>query len=486
MSLINKIKNSKIKDTLSHAKNYFFTSVATQGISLISIPIFTRLLTTADYGIINVFVTYVQLFSIILPLNLYSAVSRYYYEEKDDFESFLGTSIVLSYSFLFFFLGIIMIFRPFFAQLLHVPENTIFFFIPATILAVMDAIFMAIFVSRRNSKVIMKFSTIQAYIGFLITVGIIYWMFINHKGNRYIGRLWGDVIIFIIFGAFKFYQISTYIKFSIKKAHVKYILGYSLPLIPYLLSGQILSQFDRVMISKYKGDSDSGLYSFAYNISMLQLMVSNALYNAFMPEYFKFYNEKKYKEHDIAVVQLFNIITVSAVFFILYGYEIGKLLGSKSYATALIIIPIVMIGHWFTAITGIYNRNFQFQKKTYIAAIVVLSGGFLNVLLNYYYIPKYGFIAAAYTTSVSYFYLACASFLASKYLVKTHVVNPIAFLKHLIIMIIIVVLYNLYFATQTEYFFTNIILKALLLISATGILYLSYLNQFISKLIKLK
>ncbi|MEI8278344.1 MAG: oligosaccharide flippase family protein [Bacteroidota bacterium] len=483
-ALKNIIDKSGLKETLLHAKNYFFTNVVTMSLSLISMPIFTRLLTPSDYGVINIFSVWVAIAAIVLPLNLYTAVNRYYYENNDDFDSFLGTSILLSYACLGISLTVMMVFKSFFARQLRLPESTLYFMIPAVILAVLDGIFMQVFLPRRNSKIIMRFSIAQTYIGFAVSVAFVYWMYISHYENRYMGRLWADVIIFFVFGSFKVYQISKYVKLSFNIKHVKYIAGYSLPLIPYLLSGQILSLFDRVMIEKYQGIAQSGLYSFAYNISMLQIPISNALYNAFIPDYYKFYNEKRYKEHDIAVTQLYNIISVSAVFFMLFGFEIGSILGSKSYHSSLYIIPIVIVGHWFNAIFPIYSRNFQYQKKTYIAAIVSISAGILNIGLNILFIPKYGSMAAAYTTTISMFYLALVGFIVCKYFIKIHVLNPIYLLRPLIVMILTAFLFYTYFMTHTEYFYTNILLKIITLAAALSILYFSHLNKFISRLIK--
>lgn len=447
-------------------------------------PIFTRILTPSDYGVINIFSVWVAIAAIVLPLNLYTSINRYYYENKDDFPSFLGTSILLSYACLAISLCILVMFKSFFARQLRLPESTLYFMIPAVIIAVLDGIFMQVFMPMRNSKIIMRFSIAQTYIGFAISVAFVYWMYVRHYDHRYIGRLWADVVIFIIFGSFKLYQISKYVKLTFNFKHVKYIAGYSLPLIPYLLSGQILSLFDRVMIEKYHGIAQSGLYSFAYNISMLQIPISNALYNAFIPDYFKFYNEKRYKEHDIAVTQLYNIISVSAVFFMLFGLEIGSILGSKSYHSSLYIIPIVIIGHWFNAIFPIYSRNFQYKKKTYIAAIVTISAGILNIGLNVLFIPKYGSIAAAYTTTISMFYLAVVGFLVCKYFIKIHVLNPAYLLKPLIVMVLTALVFYTYFMTNTQYFYTNILLKIVTLLGAVSILYFSHINKFISRLIK--
>ena len=91
---INKINNSDIFETLRHSKNYFSANIATKAIGFISIPIFTRLFTQEDYGIVAVFTSYIGIMTVILSLNSYTAVGRYYYEKTDDFCEFVGTTLI--------------------------------------------------------------------------------------------------------------------------------------------------------------------------------------------------------------------------------------------------------------------------------------------------------------------------------------------------------------------------------------------------------
>ena len=80
-----KIQGTEIFHLLMHARNYFSAEVATRAIGFISIPVFTRLYTTADFGMVAVFMSYFAIFSVLIPLNSHSAVGRYYYENTDDF-----------------------------------------------------------------------------------------------------------------------------------------------------------------------------------------------------------------------------------------------------------------------------------------------------------------------------------------------------------------------------------------------------------------
>ncbi len=77
---LRKIKNTDLFETLKHSKNYLSANVANKAIIFISIPIFTRLFSEADYGIVATFTAFVGIMTVVLSLNASSAINRYYYE----------------------------------------------------------------------------------------------------------------------------------------------------------------------------------------------------------------------------------------------------------------------------------------------------------------------------------------------------------------------------------------------------------------------
>ena len=84
---------------LKHTWNYLSSQIATQGLAFISIPIFTRLLTPSEYGILNIFTSYTEMFVSLLTFNIYIGIGRYFFEkDKEDFNSFFTTALILSIS----------------------------------------------------------------------------------------------------------------------------------------------------------------------------------------------------------------------------------------------------------------------------------------------------------------------------------------------------------------------------------------------------
>ena len=100
--LITKIKNglqqilgNESYGFLSHSKNYISAQLFTQGLSIITIPIFTRLLLPEDYGVLAILSSFIAIFSIFYGLSVQGSIVRYYYEGSNDFNKFLGSILAM-------------------------------------------------------------------------------------------------------------------------------------------------------------------------------------------------------------------------------------------------------------------------------------------------------------------------------------------------------------------------------------------------------
>ena len=157
------------------------------------------------------------------------------------------------------------------------------------------------------------------------------------------------------------------------------------------------------MINDIEGAAAAGIYSLGYNIGMLLLMVIGATQTALMPDFFKFLDNKEYNRLDFLVKKIFSIVVISALGLVLFAQAIGIILADKKFHAGLQVVPIVVIGYVFYEMFTIYGRYIGYEKRTIYGTIIALFAGISNIVLNAIFIPMYGYIAAAYTTAVSYF-----------------------------------------------------------------------------------
>lgn len=427
-------KSTFFSETLSHFRNYLSTRIATQAISFISIPLVTRLLSPDEYGTYNVFLSYIGIFSVVLTLNLSSSVGRYFYENKDDFNSFVGTVILVTTIQLAVSTVIFVSVLDKLSASFALPAGLIMMMPIVTFIILVDSLFQQIYQGLKESKKIAVVTIWRTYLTFGLGIVIVLLL----ASNRYRGLIWGQIIVGLVISAYLLRQMRPYISWKFEARHLRYIFSYSIPLIPYTLSGVILDQFDRIMINSYSGSASAGLYSFAYNIGMLLSVFSGALYQAWMPNYFEYMNKKDFSSLDLNAERMFRIILLAAAFLMFFGQNIGQLLAGRNYHESLHIVPVIVLGYVFYAIFPLYAWSMGYGYRTVWVSVIVLAAGIVNILLNRIFIPRYGYEAAAYATLVSFILMAFMAWFANRFLLHLYTTPPSAILRPLAVLVIFV------------------------------------------------
>lgn len=397
---IKELLQSDLGNTLKHAKNYFTGNIAIKGLGFISMPVFTRLMSPEDYGIVSVYNASLGILGILLSLNMANSISRYYYEEdKTDFDEFLSSIFQVVAILLLPISIILIIFQDFFMNWLELPVSLVYFLIIGLFFYIINSIFQQILVSRKRSKEYVSVNIFQAYGSFGLS-----WLFlVTIQGSQYLLRVAGIGIAQIFTSIWMLKKSFTFVIWKpLQWEHIKYSLKFGLPRLPYVLSGVILSQFDRIMISKQLSVEDAGIYSVGYNVGGLALLIISAITPALLPNFYQMMNDKKYAAVDKLNRNIMWIIVISGAFLMLLGSFLLKLMADEKYHTGTAVIPAVVLGYMFYALAGVYNRYCGYYKVTFLQSIGAMVSGIVNIVLNYYFIPKYGIIAAAYTTAVSF------------------------------------------------------------------------------------
>lgn len=417
--LKNKAKEIIGKDTIefvSHSKNYITADFINKGIAFLTIPIFTRLLTPGEYGYLSLYTTIVSIFSILLVLGFRGAIGRYYYEEEVEFDSFLGTIISFLFLYNLIVIPMLYIFRSHFSDFLNIPEMIFVLGIFSAFISIPLRLLLKFFQTSKQSKIYSRLSILKQTI--ILPISII-WTYLLIE-NRYLGKINAQIVITLfltIYAGYKLLKLSNY-KYKIKKNHLVYALSYSIPLIPHALSGFILSHFDQIIINQLTGSYNTGLYSFAYKIGMIIVIISGAMNRSFTPIFYENYNKGNYNKINNIALNFSKYIFFLAVGLILFSQEVVMIMADKSYYPALSLVPVIIIGGIWHFFYYVYSTYAFYKKKTGVISFLTFSAGFLNIGLNYLLIPKFGYSVAAYTTVFTYFCLFIFHYLNVRYYLK--------------------------------------------------------------------
>jgi O-antigen/teichoic acid export membrane protein len=240
--------------------------------------------------------------------------------------------------------------------------------------------------------------------------------------NQYMSKIYAQMIVNII--------LITYVSMILWKLsrgkfnflYLKEALIFSLPLIVHVLSNSLLSQADRLIINKIMGTYSAGIYSFAYNLGMCVIVVIMAWNSSWQPKLYKLINirdnEAIKKATYASTVLIFLICALS----MLFSKEMVVFLASDKYYDSIPILPLIIIGNSLIHIYLVYVNFIFYKKKTVIISCATLGALGINIILNYYLIPKFGIAGSAWATVVAYFFLAALHYITATYITRNNII----------------------------------------------------------------
>lgn len=381
---------------------FLICSFTQKGISTITTPIFTRILTTAEYGQYSVFYSWLQIVTPIVCLNLYAGVYSQglvkFEDERNRFSSSLQglvLTLVTIWSIIY------LVAADFWNRLfsLTTPEMV------AMILMIWASGVFAFW--SMDQRVDFKYQklvifTLAASI-LQPTVSII---FMLHSEDKVLARIWGIAIVQVALYSWMYVSMMRKGKQFYSKKYWTYALKFNIPLLPHYLSMNVLSSSDRIMIGNMVGASEVGIYNLAYSVSLIMTMFNAALLQTIEPWIYRKLKEKKETEIAHVAYPCFYLVAGLNILLIMFAPEVIAIFAPESYQEAIWTIPSVTLSVFFTFLyTFFATFEFYFEKTQYIAGATV-GGALLNIGLNYVCIERFGYIAAGYTTLFSYILFA--------------------------------------------------------------------------------
>lgn len=456
------------KNALKSGIWYIISNFIVKGIAFITTPIFTRFLTKNDFGLYNNYISWLGIISIFVTLNLGSTLISAKYDFKDDFDGYIFSMLGLSSLSALFWFVIFNIFSNYFTVLFGMNQIYInamllyLFFLPAVDL----------FQGReRYSLKYKKLVATSLVIAFGTAVLSILLVFLME--NKLTGRIVGLIVPTIVIGIILYlYFFSTGKRVKLK--YWKYALPICLPYIPHLLSLNLLNSIDRVMITKWCSSEETAIYSLAYTCGSMVTMLMTSMNNAYAP-----WLGNKLNSKEIRSIRKFSTFYILgfvglAVGIMAIAPEILLILGGSSYKESKYVIAPIAMGCVCQFIYTMFVNIEQFKRKTMgMAAASTVAAG-LNCILNYIFIPRMGYLVAAYTTLAGYLCLLLMHMLLVYRLKLNNVYNYKT--------IIIVVTLMMFFTVTMTYMYSHLTLRFIFIgIYVIGLVYIiiKYKNKLI-------
>lgn len=409
-----------------------------KGVSVITLPLFVNLMTSAEYGDYNNYTAFEAILSILLGLALFASVknAKYKYPLKQDFDSYISSCV---YMCAIATVGVLILANISFSiisPLIDMDRFVLNVLIIHSFSSSLIALYNAYISLEYKYQSFFKVSAVNAISSVALSLVFMFTVFSN---RRDVGRIMGNAIPMILIGFIIAFYFLKRGHFSLKKEFCVYGLIFSLPLIFHGVSQVILSQFDRIMIKTMTSSSEAGIYSFSYNVSSLVFITSSSLQQVWGPWFFERMAEKNLE----VIKEKSNMFGFGMMLFVAIALLVSPdlitvmSLGKEDYSGGVYYIIPIMIGHYYAFLYNMPAQvEYYYEKTKYIAIGTGLAAGF-NIVLNYWGIKTFGSVAAAYTTFIVYFLYFIIHFFIAKQINGNSLFNLTKFLLYGLILIVI-------------------------------------------------
>lgn len=387
-----------------------------QGIAMLTVPVFTRLLNPSQFGTYTVFQSWYSILSIFATLNLSAGVFNNgmikFEKDKEGYTCALQglSTFVTLLLFIVYLVNIDFWNAKLGLSTLYVIVMFLqFLFLPAFLFWSAGQRF-----EYKYKRLIV--ATIILALG-SPTLGVIAVLSTSYKAEA---RILSYVFIHIAIGMVFYIYNCWKGRLLFDKYYWKFALSFNIPLIPHYLALSVLGQIGRIMIAHMVGEDKAAIYSVASNISLIISLVTQAINNSFIPYTYKALKDKRYEEIGKNTDRLLILMGATAVLAMAFGPEVLRIFASKDYYEAIWIIPPAVAGTFFSFLYPLFgNVEFYFEENKFIMMASV-SGAAVNILLNRIAIPLYGYMAAGYTTLICYILFSISHYIFHRIVLHKH------------------------------------------------------------------
>ncbi len=378
------------------------------GISFFLVPIYTRVISPEDYGLLELLNTGIAILGVVLPLGLSQSFFLEFYHHDNEGRRRMTFNISVLY--LLFAGPIVLVLLALSGRLNHTmfQSRASTFLIVAALLTAFFMFYRAIFFAAlRLARKALPLVTFQIASGLGVAALNIYFVYYRRAGiPAIIGANLVAVIAAFIVAVIYYFAKGGRLQFDLtwQKAKGYFLLG--LPLMPASVAIWMLNVSDRWVLTGYGFQKELGLYSLAYKFGMLyNMLVVDSFASAYTPRIFALYGQDLLgtERRNLRVLWLYLAIFIPLVTLgILVGQPVFRLVVGREYWGAYGYILPIVLGYVLVGATGIAFNLPLYQKRTAAAALVQIVGALFNVGMNLILVRRYGAWAAAVMTLAAF------------------------------------------------------------------------------------
>ncbi len=473
------VLKSFFKDTII----YGLATVLPRLMNFILVPLHTDTLDTASYSDNTYFYVYAAFFNVLLTYGMETAFFRFFSKENEKEKVYSTTLISLIVSTITVF-AVVMIFNQSLAEFVNLRLDYFNYLIGVLVL---DTLVVAPFAYLRATGKPIKFTFIKLSNIFIYVLLNFFFLWAIPKFNiEFSGYDKTDLVKYIFIANLAASAVTIILllpyflkaKWIFDKAIFKQMLNYALPIMIAGLAYVINENFDKWLIPDVLGKDINGAYAGCYKLAVFMTIFIQAFRLGAEPFFFNHAKEKNAKNTYALIMKYFVICGALMLLFIVGFIDVFKALivRDEAYWKAIEIVPIVLLANLFLGIYFNLAIWYKLTDKTRFGMYISIIGAIITIALNIMLLPKYGFVAAAWTTLIAYAIMMITSYTLG----QKHYKVPYQVSRIMLYIVFAVVLSYISFEYLRGNYFFNVALM-LTFIAGIALLERKELKQLLKK-----
>ena len=397
-----------LKIFLRDSAVYAVPAFISRSISLFLIPFYTRILSPADYGSLDLLIVFASIVNLTISLEVSQGLARFYSAETnpDCKVAYASSAFWLTFASYSIFTMIMMLLTSQVASFIMGQSAMETAFQIGLIYIWTNGLFYLVQNQFRWELRSYHFAIVSLMMSIVTAASSVWFAYFQNWGLH--GLLAGMSVGCLIATVLGVWWLRTSFRFRFDVHRLKEMLTFSVPLVISGIAVWVSLYVDRLMINEFLSVHEVGLYSVGYRLASVSGLVMVCIQGSLTPLVYANYQKPETPKHLAKIFRLF-LFFVILMFLILtlFAKDILMILTTPQFygssVVVIFLVPAILLGNMY-----IFSPGIAIAKKTHFIVWINVAGGLMNTSLNYIFIPSMGIKGAGLATMLSYFAIFCA------------------------------------------------------------------------------
>ena len=387
---------------LKNASIYTGANILSALVPFFCMPILTRYLEPADYGIVAMMGSIISFMTPFVGLNVHGAVATAYYHGNVDFPEFVKSCSTILVASTILVTLVVVLGASVIESYTLFPRDWLWTVVVICVGQYILIVQLTVLQVRGKAK---KYGMIQI-ISVIMNTGLSLYLVVVLSMN-WQGRVIAQVLTACLLLTYSIYFLwkNNLFGISFNRNYIRRALNFGIPLIPHAMSGCLITMTDRFFVANFIDIGTAGLFVLGSQVGAAIELLASSFNKAYQPWLFgnlkNITEEKKIKIVRLTYVYFIAILVIAACYSVLMPTVLGILVGEKFYAAGEYVWPFAFAG----ALNGMYYMvsNYAFYTGcTKKLMYRTMATSLLHVAVSYIFISKWGIVGACWAVVISY------------------------------------------------------------------------------------